>query len=265
MSASNEKQPVFAQERKQQILTLLKQNQKLVVPELCRLFEVSPSTIRNDLRELQQSGLITRTHGGAIANSKTRLEPLPASKETHMPKHKKAIAQAAANFVDDGDTIAIGTGTTTMELARQLLHKSDLTVVVNDLRLASFLEENSNFTLFMLGGIVRRRFHYVNTYGTSLPNINIDTFFFTCNGLTAAEGATLPDFQLAADTAAMMKRASNTVLLCDHSKVGCVSFAQIAPLQAIGNLIVDEQTSIDDIVELQEQAVKPIIIAPIQL
>ena len=89
------RQTVFAEERKQQILELISKNQKIVVPELCNYFGVSPSTIRNDLRVLQENGLITRTHGGAIRNSKVSLEPPPVTKQTQMLRQKEAIARAA--------------------------------------------------------------------------------------------------------------------------------------------------------------------------
>lgn len=251
---------VFAEERKQQILDIIRQSQKIVVPELCNHFGVSASTIRNDLRDLTEAGLITRTHGGAISNTKTSLEPTPQDKESQMSAQKRAIARRAADLVDDGDTIAIGTGTTTLEFAGCLLGKENLTVVTHDIRIASFLEENSDFTLFILGGVLRRRFHYVNTTGSPLPSVNIDKMFFTCNGLTPA-GATVPDFQLACVVSSIMGLANTSVLLCDSSKVGSAFFAQIAPLAEIGTIVVDGDIGAEDLKELQAQDKSEIVIA----
>lgn len=254
---------MFAEERKQQILELISKNQKIVVPELCNLFGVSPSTIRNDLRDLRDSNLITRTHGGAISNTKMGLEPLPSDKETKMLQQKAAIARTAAELVDNDDIIAICTGTTTLEFAKRLLDKQRLTVVLNDIRIACFLEENSDFTLFILGGIVRRGFHYVNTDGSPLPPINIDKMFFSCNSLSASMGATVPDFHLAANVASIMGIASETVLLCDSSKLGSVSFAQIAPVSGIGTIVVDSGADPEDLKELEARDARRILIAPV--
>lgn len=256
---------MFAEERKQQILELISKNQKIVVPELCNLFGVSPSTIRNDLRDLQDSNLITRTHGGAISNTKMSLEPSPSDKETKMLQQKAAIGRTAAELVDDNDIIAICTGTTTLEFAKCLLDKKGLTVVLNDIRIACFLEEHSDFILFILGGIVRKGFHYVNIDGAPMPPINIDKMFFSCNSLSAAMGATVPDFHLAANVASIMGIASETVLLCDSSKIGSVSFAQIASVGSIDTIVVDSGIESADLKELETHDAHNILIAPMSL
>lgn len=252
---------IFAEERRQQIIELLAKHKKLIVPELCSTFGVSASTIRNDLRELEDENLIKRTHGGAIAKSKVNLEPLPSDKATLMLAQKKAIALAAANLVDDGDTIAICTGTTTMEFAKQILSKKKLTIVLNDIKIAAFLEQNSDFTLFMVGGIIRKSFHYVNSTGTPLPNITIDKIFFSCNGLSSTKGATVPDFYLAKDINNLIKLASESILLCDSSKVGSVAFAQIAALDEIGTIVIDDGVNPVDAQDLSKQDDCTLIIA----
>ena len=258
------KPAVFAEERKAQILEIIRKNQKIVVPELCNYFGVSASTIRNDLRDLKDAKLITRTHGGAVSNSKVSLEPMPREKQAQMFEQKAAIARRAAEMVDNGDVIALCTGTTTMELARQLVNKEKLTVVLNDIRIAAFLEENTDFTLFMLGGMIRRGFHYVNTAGNPLPRISIDRVFFSCNALNASMGATLPDFNLAINTAEIIKLASEAVLLCDSSKVGTVAFAQIVPLEKIDTIIIDSDIDTADLKELSVCDTCRIIVAPVR-
>jgi DeoR family fructose operon transcriptional repressor len=104
----------------------------------------------------------------------------------------------------------------------------------------------------MLGGMIRRGFHYVNTSGLPLPNINVDKMFFSCNALSVAMGATVPDFQLAAGVRSIAKLASELILLCDSSKIGASTFAQIAPLNEIDTIVVDSDVSKDDLEELQQ-------------
>jgi DeoR family fructose operon transcriptional repressor len=199
---TSDKLPVFVEERKQQILELLRKKKKIVVPELCVHFGVSASTIRNDLKALNDARLITRTHGGAISNSKVSHEPLPVDKQSYMNRQKKAIALQAAELVDNGDVIALCTGTTVMELARCLVHKKKLTVVVNDIGIAA--------------------------------------------------GATIPDFQLAANIAEIIGLASERILLCDSSKLGTLTFSRIASMENISTIIVDGDANTQDLQELKD-------------
>lgn len=234
---------IFAEERRQQILNILHKNKKIVVPELCALFEVSPSTIRNDLRELEENKLITRTHGGAISNSKVSLEPLPSEKKEQKTQQKLAIGKLASTLVDDGDIIAICTGTTTLEFAKQLLHKKNLTIILNDIHLAYFLEQNSDFKIFMLGGFIRKSFHHTITSGAPLPKIQMDKIFFGANGLSFDSGITIPDLHLANNIASLLTMASEKIVLCDSSKFGHVAFAQIASISEVNTIVTDSDIS----------------------
>ena len=96
-----------------------------MVPDLCIEFGVSPATIRNDLRELENAGLLKRTHGGAINVSKTSFE-LNSYQKQVTNLEEKAIAKLAIDLIEDGDTIALDTGTTTLELAKILSERRTL-------------------------------------------------------------------------------------------------------------------------------------------
>ena len=115
MSRGNE-ESVFAEERKHLIVELVNKQVKTTVAQLCDEFKVSPATVRNDLRELEFAGLLKRTHGGAISNRKTNYEPTFYEKLVERIDEKRAIAEAAAAMVQDGDTVAIDSGTTTCQI-----------------------------------------------------------------------------------------------------------------------------------------------------
>lgn len=180
------KSPLFAEERKQKILDLLKEKSKLMVPELCSEFGVSPATIRNDLRELENAGLLKRTHGGAIKVSKTSFELNSYQKKVTNLNEKKAIARIAINYVEDGDTIALDTGTTTLELARLLSSRKNITVVLNDIEIAAYLENEQNIDVILIGGSLRKGFHC--TVGPiavrSLQGLYVDKAFMATNGIS---------------------------------------------------------------------------------
>lgn len=237
------KEPLFAEERKNKILQLLKENDKLLVPDLCECFNVSPATIRNDLRELENAGLLKRTHGGAISNSKTGFELNSYQKEVKKHEEKKAIARFAAGLVEDGDTIAIDTGTTTLEFAKMLSDKKGITVVVNDIAIASVLEESSDANVIMIGGIIRKNYHC--TIGPiaikALSGLSVDKVFMATNGISVKKGLTTPDMNQAEVKKSMIDIASEVIVLSDSSKIGNNGFSQVAPINAVHRLITDDK------------------------
>lgn len=238
---NNDNQPLFAEERQEQILLLLKQKQKLLVTELCDFFQMSPATIRNDLRELADQGKLKRTHGGAMLINKTAYEPSYNDKEVASLDEKKRIANYAASLIEDGDTLALDTGTTMLELAKQLVDKQNLTIILNDIKIASFLEEMANATIIMMGGMLRKGLHC--TVGpmtvSALDSLNVDKAFIATNGFSLEKGLTTPDINQAEVKKAMMRSASEIILLCDSGKIGTISFAEFANLHDIDRFITD--------------------------
>ena len=239
---------LFAEERQRKIMETINTNGKAVVPVLCEMFGVSASPIRNDLKQLEHKNLITRTHGGAIRNSKAGRELSPTYKESQMMSQKKAIAAAALDLIDNGDIIAVTTGTTTAELLKLLPQKKNLTVVVNDIRSAVWLEDYTDFHVYMLGGLVRKGYHY-----TTLPMrneflslVNIDKGFFSCNGFSVERGITAPDFETAKSVREILDACFASYLMSDSSKLGTVTFAQIAELSYVNGLIIDSDIEKED-------------------
>jgi len=233
--------PLFAEERRYEITRLLGENAKLLIPSLCEHFEVSPATIRNDLRALEREGVLKRTHGGAIPVSKASFELGTRSKEVERIEEKRRIAACAETLVEEGDTILLDTGTTTMELARLLTTRKNLTVVTNDIKIALYLEENSGSNIFLLGGMLRRDFH--STMGSCAINqvsdLNVDKAFMATNALCSEKGFTTPALDLANLKRAMIGTASMVTFLVDSQKFGRVTFAQFAKLDDAHTVITD--------------------------
>lgn len=234
---------LFAEERKQRIAELVVRRRKATVAELCREFRVSGATIRNDLRDLQGTGVLVRTHGGAMVQSKTGLEADSHQKEVCHLEAKRRIAEAAIELVDDGDTILLDTGTTTLELARLLHRRRNLTVVTNDLPVALLLEEHESLTVVVMGGVLRQRFHCTLLSGAAwsgtLAGLTVDKAFLGVNCLSFDKGATTPDLRHAETKTLMARMAVSVILLCDRSKFGVTSFARFAALEDIDTLVTD--------------------------
>ena len=246
---------LFAEERKERILELLEENSKILVPELSELFEVSQVTIRGYLRDLEGEGKLRRTHGGAIPVGKSGDEPTSRLKAVEHITEKQRIASAAASLVDDGDVVALDTGTTTLELAKALSLKKRLTIVTNDLGIASFMEDNSDAAIMLIGGILRRGFRC--TTGpmaiAAFKDINADVVFVAANGFSLEHGFSTPSVDHAEMKRALMGMASRCVMVMDSSKIGKVSFISFAALRDIDRLITDSgiSRSVTEAIEAQ--------------
>jgi len=235
------REQIFVEERKRAVLDFVQEHKRATVAELCARFEVSPATMRSDLRDLEQEGLLVRTHGGATVKEKARFELEAREKGVQHSPEKRAVAQRALERIEDGDTIVLDTGSTTFQLATLLGMRSDITVVTNDLIIAQLLEEHPSATVHLIGGVVRKRFHC--TVGSRaeqfLHGLKVDKAFMAANSFSVESGATTPDLQHAEIKRQMIAIATKVFLLVDSSKVGKSSFAQFAPADAIDCLIVD--------------------------
>lgn len=253
---------LFTEERRLRILELIRERKKLTVGELCKLLGVSPATVRADLRDLDREGLLVRTHGGAIERSRTSFEQVSSQRSTVNLAAKQAIAAEAERLVHDGDTILLDTGTTTVELARRLLGRRELTVVTNDLEIAGVLEEAPGVQVILLGGTLRKGFHCtVGPLGLrAAQDLRVDKAFMATNSLSLGVGATTPDLQHAETKKAMLAIARKIILLCDSSKIGRDSFARFAELEQI-DMLITERLADADRAALEERGVEVLLAA----
>ena len=248
---------MFAEERKLKIIELLNQQKKVTVTELVSLFNVSSATIRSDLRELSDKGQIIRTHGGAIIESGAGFEPDTEQKRDLNLAAKQQIARLAIALINNGDTIIIDTGTTTMELAKLLNQRQRITAVTNDLEIARVLEEMNSVNVIMLGGELRRNFHCtVGAAGINmLADISVDKAFMGTNSLSITNGASTPNIQQAEIKKAMIASAKHVILLCSNRKLGKDSFARFASLDQI-NTLITEKIDPGEKIEFEERGVE---------
>lgn len=239
---------MYNKERVERIMQILRQNGSVSVNELAEIFQVSGATIRTDLAKMDKAGMLTRTHGGAIMNSPVLRETL-LTERMHTDK-KRLIAQRALQFIHERSIILMDTGTTMAALAQALVQSrlEELTVFTNDLEVIRILEEKENFTLTLLGGKVRNRFHYC--YGSSLQqelaDYHFSTVFLATSALHEVYGLTTENIELANIKSEMVRTADKVILLADSSKMGNVQLRKFASLSEIDTLIMDDGLSAED-------------------
>lgn len=252
---------MLAQVRQQSIAELVNQKGNVTVNDLCEIFNVSPATVRNDLRALEEKGEIERTHGGAISCKKTVYELNTYQKEVRNVEKKRAIAQSAVSYIQEGDAIALDSGTTTFELAKLLGRFKELTVLTNDLQIAGWLERNTTVNIIMVGGSVRRNF--CCTVGQAalemLSMLHVDKAFIAVNGISIENGLSTPSMDMANVKKHMINTAEQVILLADSSKLGRTALMAYAPITILDVFITDEQADADFVNKLQESGVKVVL------
>lgn len=231
---------MFSEERQIKIIELLREKSSIKVNELSNIFNVSESTIRRDLQEMEEKGLLNRTHGGAVSIEKTIFEPSFKEKEDKRHIEKLYIGKIAAAMIEDGDTIILDSGTTTLQLAKYIKAKN-ITVITNSIDIASELSNRSDIELIVTGGVFRITTRALVGPITEevLKNFKVDKAFIGANGLSVEEGITTPNISEAHIKREMMKSASKVILVADSSKFNQVSFAVISPVTAIDLIITN--------------------------
>lgn len=227
--------------RQTAILELLSTNGEVAVQVLAERFGVSVMTIRRDLIALEDSGDLTRTHGGAILSKAGVIEFAFKEKERVQAAEKKAIGREAAALIQPGMTVTLDTGTTTLETARAMADCKNLTVLTSSLAIASLLYSYVNIELVLLGGMVRKGNPDLSGWITeeNLKRFRVDMAFLGADGADP-NGIYTTDVSIARVSQAIVAGAKETVLLLDHSKFDKTAFVQYAEWGQIQRLITDD-------------------------
>jgi len=158
--------------------------------------------------------------------------------------------------------VILDTGTTTLELARLLGRRRDLTVVTNDLAIALALETAESVRTLFMGGLVRRDCHCTMVHGSAgqdiLAGLSVDKAFMACNSFSVEKGASTPDINQAETKKLMMSIAARVLLLFDATKMGRTSFALFAPLETI-DAIVTDAIGPEDRARLEENSIDVLV------
>ncbi|HZE71566.1 MAG TPA: transcriptional repressor AgaR [Pyrinomonadaceae bacterium] len=249
-------------ERRTRILELIEKNGQVAVTELSRRFKTSEVTIRNDLKDLHHRGLLQRAHGGAIKVATVRGDPsLQIKAELHADE-KRRIGAAAAELINDGESIILDSGTTTQQIARQIKHKKDLKVITNGLNVAMELFGVKDIQLILLGGMVRQNSlsavgHFAEAM---LKQLSADKLFLAVDACDLEFGLSTPNLEESQVNQAMVGIAKEKFLVADSSKFGKRSLSRIVPLEAMDSVITDKSLSVEVQAELRARGVRLILV-----
>jgi DeoR family transcriptional regulator of aga operon len=244
--------------RTERILRELRQAGSVSVEQLCETLDVSVATVRRDLQDLEDKGLLRRTHGGAVSIEPLLYEPFrhDSSFQEQIERHadeKRRIALAAADLVKDGETIALTAGTTTTEVARSIRNRKGVTVVTSTVNVAMELSQRKDLEVFVTGGFLRGDwFSLVGPAAAlALSQINPDKAFLGVNGIDADKGLTSGNSGEAALNRVLVAQAKQRIVVADRTKLGAVSTYRFCSAEEVQTLITDAGAT--------EEAVRPFV------
>jgi len=246
-------------ERRQTIVELLREEPGLRVTELAANLDVSEGTVRNDLNTLEEEGMLTRIHGGAVLTERRNLRHT-AFRKRHRERgaEKQAIARAAANLVEDGDAILLDASSTAYYLALALENKQGLRVVTNGLEAARLLAQNSTNTVILIGGILNQDGSSVT--GLLSEHIIQDLFvqkaFVSCSGFNIERGLTEVHLEEAQLKSKAIQSVQYVYALVDSSKLGHKDLTPFARLEQICCLFTDGGISPDWIQKIENAGIE---------
>lgn len=234
-------------ERKRRIVELVTAEDGQSVEALADELDFSKATIRRDLHELEDRGLIERSHGGAVPVTSVGHEQAYGQKEVQHLEAKRAMAERAVEEITEGQVVFFDAGTTTMQVAQKAPKDGSILAVTNAPRLAVELGKEDN-DVKLTGGTLRRRTRSLvgPTAEAFLERTNFDLLFLGANAVDADTGLTTPNEEEARVKELMVQRASRVVLVADSSKIGERSFVTFAELEDVDLFITDSGIHAED-------------------
>lgn len=242
---------MLAQERQEQIMRHLLKNRIIKITDAVKLFDVSHETVRRDLEALQEQKLVKRVYGGAVLADEKQSERGGSGTVSHgtVPtglgyRERAAIGKAAAELVDEGDSVLLAIGSTILEVARNLKEKKRITAMTNSLPVLNELVD-SELEVYVLGGKVFSDEQSIGgqlTYN-ALRSFFVDRVFIGAGGVTFEGGVSDYSEEESHLIAAMISRAREVILVAHSDKFGVNSFSVTCPLEEIDIIVSDTNLS----------------------
>lgn len=249
-------------ERRKAILKIIGENGQVMVHELSRHFNVSEVTIRNDLDQLEKKKALIRARGGAMKmEGNVSIDHRISEKDKLHFNEKLRIGKCAAKLIKDNDTIIVDSGTTTVEIIKNLPDVKDLTIITNALNIVNQLLSHPEINVVIPGGYLRK--NSLSLVGPlaekNFRNFYVDKVFVGVDGFDTKMGIYTPNMEEAHLNEIMIDVAKEVILVCDSSKFQRRSLAYICNLDKIDKVITDAGIPDEDKRRLEDAGITVII------
>jgi DeoR/GlpR family transcriptional regulator of sugar metabolism len=250
---------MLTEERRQAILERLRSDGKLVAAELSSSLGVSPDTVRRDLQELADAGLLRRVHGGALPPV-VGARPY-AVRRGQAPAAKAAIARATSRLLRDGQVILLDAGTTTLEVARHLPRELRATVITNSPPIAVELAEHPSIDVTVLGGVLDKEARALVGAATieALRAVRADVLVLGVCSLHPEIGITVNDLEEAYVKRAMIANAAEVVAVSSADKLGSAAPYVVGPLSELTQLVTERSGAAEQLAPYRAHGVEIVL------
>ena len=248
-------------DRQLQIQQLISRQQRISIAEICERFSISEATARRDLEALALDGKIQRVHGGGIALNQAPAEMPMLVRQGEQAEEKMRIGQVAAGLVPDGGTVFLGSGTTVLEVARNLRSRQNLTIITNSLSVVNVFAGLENITLICLGGLLRdSELSFIgHLTEQALAEVRADQVIIGTRAISLEQGLTNDYLPETMTDRAILKAGRQVIVVVDHTKFGRVATARLAPIESIHTLVTSTETTPELLNALRERGVQVIL------
>lgn len=227
-------------ERKNRILHEVITKNKVGINALADEFGVTTETIRKDVSFLHKKNIISKKHG-YITLANTFSENEFTTKENQQLTEKINLAEAALKFIPENSAIFLDTSTTTLQLAKLLIMRGDLTIITNSLRIAQVLSNSENQVLLTGGSYRKKSNSYVGDWAlNAISSLNVDVAFIGCDGFSET-GPTIRSYQELEIKKAIADHSKKNIILCDNSKILQEGLYTFASYEAIDMIITNRK------------------------
>ena len=236
---------ISTKERRAMILQQVLQKDRVTIDDLKRQFNISEVSLRKDLNTMHDAKLLIRTRGGAmkIPDTENGADIPISTKQFDNVREKEGIGKLAATLINEGETIFIDSGTTTLQIAKNLKRFKNLTVVTNALNVALELLKYETFSIILLGGHIRKT--SLSTVGpiaeANLQSFYCDKLFIGVDSFSITDGISTPNLEEANLNQTMISMAKEVIAVFDHSKCRQRSFASICDLDKLNAIVSDKK------------------------
>ena len=231
-------------QRRQEILNLIREDGHAKVQKLAQIFKVSDVTIRQDLEALEEMGYVQREHGGAFLKDVGNFASTGTLiNESVKVVAKQELARKAVSLIREGDSIILDAGSTTTELAKLMNGMKNLNVITNALNIAYILGGNPGINLIVSGGEFKAPTLSLtgDMAAATFKGLHVDKCFLATAGISSDMQLTYPSLSDLVVKSAMIRAANKVYLLADSSKIGVSSFASLGRISLIDTLITDSK------------------------
>lgn len=252
--------PLSNIERQKRLLQLFEKRERMTVAEVCQLTNVSEATARRDLNALAQEGKIQRFFGGAMIVRKAAPEE-PILRRTHdQEEEKERIGKAAAAQVNHGDTVFLGSGTTVLQVAKNLVGRP-LTVITNSLPIINLMVDWPDINLITIGGQFRasERSFIGHIAEQSLRDLRADKVIIGIHAISLEHGLTNDYLSETMTDRTILQIGQQVIVVADHTKFGRVSTVHVAPVEKVHTIITDSLVEKEYLDLLKEKQIEIIV------